>query len=476
MAKKLDLSGMKEFFFNHGEKVALGTCAFLALVLGLWGLWGAASAGRPDDSSKPFNVVFTEKTNLIRTQMTAAPIPKLEEGACLEKFKWDDRLKSDHKPTDYVTLGEADASKRRNPTVLPINSDKKMFQLDYVAGLTYGYKTGRNLQNHNVVTGLVPVNAGRRRNPCRREGKKRQEGLRLRPINIPPFMQVGKPRRMVVVHAVFPMKQQVEEFRKALKMNDQGDMFKKDRDDLHPGPSALMSSALKFVNGEPAKEPVVLLFFDSTKNQLQVNPKLEEALRESMYDERSAEVLENWIWFGLQIPMPKLANKRYPRFEFPGIEVDWAGIDDVEKREGMIAMEGPKGPVGPRKEGGKQPGFQIKKKEQPPMGDPGQKKPEIDYKTKDILAKDLEIVMPELASRLFPAKDKQIDEYLNVYHVLGMQPDLAAQAEAPPPVGIPPRGQNQAKLGGRVFTAWEKDPPKEGEAVVPKVGPKGVKE
>ena len=27
MAKKLNLSGVKEFLFNHGEKVALGACA-----------------------------------------------------------------------------------------------------------------------------------------------------------------------------------------------------------------------------------------------------------------------------------------------------------------------------------------------------------------------------------------------------------------------------------------------------------------
>ena len=42
--KKIDLSGVKEFLFNHGEKVALGLCAFIAIVLGGLKLLDAAGA------------------------------------------------------------------------------------------------------------------------------------------------------------------------------------------------------------------------------------------------------------------------------------------------------------------------------------------------------------------------------------------------------------------------------------------------
>jgi hypothetical protein len=44
MAKKLNMSVVKEFLFNHGEKVALGTCAFLAIVFGGWGFLRSMNA------------------------------------------------------------------------------------------------------------------------------------------------------------------------------------------------------------------------------------------------------------------------------------------------------------------------------------------------------------------------------------------------------------------------------------------------
>ncbi len=45
--KKIDLSGVKEFLFNHGEKVALGVCAFLAIALGGWSLWAQPAPAMP---------------------------------------------------------------------------------------------------------------------------------------------------------------------------------------------------------------------------------------------------------------------------------------------------------------------------------------------------------------------------------------------------------------------------------------------
>src|SRR4051794_11664485 len=45
MAKKLDMSRAKEFLFKHGERVALFTCAGIALLLVVYSTWGAVGAG-----------------------------------------------------------------------------------------------------------------------------------------------------------------------------------------------------------------------------------------------------------------------------------------------------------------------------------------------------------------------------------------------------------------------------------------------
>ena len=56
MAKKLDLSGVKVFLFQYGERVALFTCAGIAILLLVWGVMGASGPGT--DNGEPWAAVI----------------------------------------------------------------------------------------------------------------------------------------------------------------------------------------------------------------------------------------------------------------------------------------------------------------------------------------------------------------------------------------------------------------------------------
>ncbi len=448
MAKKIDLSGMKEFFFNHGEKVALGTCAFLALVLGLWGLIEALGAGKPTGIDKNFADAFKDRTKQIRVQIDTAPIPQLQkiDG---NNSAWHE-IFSKHVPTPYAALNEQDGDKRRNPQVLPIKNEKGTIQIDYIAGMIFAHETG-TVRNERVVFGWE--DAGAAPMPVNPMPKKGPKGVAANVAVPKDFVQVGQARRMVVVQAIFPMKQQVEEFRRALKMNDQGDMFKKDRADL-PWPMGIDVFRHEVTpKGQPVKEPEPVLFFDKEKNKLEVMPALETLLREAIYDDRSAEALEDYIFFGLATPMPKLANRSYPRFTFPGFDPNWAIVDEGEKSQ-MLAGGGPGGPAQPPPAGGiALPKGKVKMPAPPP---PMPKKEIADKRKMSLTEKELQSVLPSLAGRLWPGKEKDIEKDFNIYHVLG---NLPVEEDAAKVVVAPKRGGKAPPSADRYFTAWEKDPP-----------------
>src|SRR6478736_5113567 len=106
MAKKINLSGIKEFLFNHGEKVALGACAFLGVILGLWGVWAASGAGRYPGSSKSYAEVFKERTSQVQAglnQQVAADENSSKAPPKIPGVDWPP-LKSNHQGTQYVAI------------------------------------------------------------------------------------------------------------------------------------------------------------------------------------------------------------------------------------------------------------------------------------------------------------------------------------------------------------------------------------
>src|SRR6516165_146649 len=116
MAKKINMTSVKEFLFNHGEKVALGTCALLAVVFGALGLARAFSAGKAD-SGLPWAKAFDKKGNEIATAMAAVREESTEDMANQLKpsdYVWDEK-KSNFEQTQYIYFAGAEGNKRINP-------------------------------------------------------------------------------------------------------------------------------------------------------------------------------------------------------------------------------------------------------------------------------------------------------------------------------------------------------------------------
>ena len=75
MPKKINAAVAKEFLFLHGEKIALGVCAFLALSFGLVSMIGAMSAGT-DKSGTPYPVAIKKRARRRSAVASAPPSPR----------------------------------------------------------------------------------------------------------------------------------------------------------------------------------------------------------------------------------------------------------------------------------------------------------------------------------------------------------------------------------------------------------------
>jgi len=158
MAKKPDLSAAKEFLFNHGEKVALGVCAFIAIVLGGLKLWGSASAGYAPDSGEPWKIAFDKAQSNLSSQIASVQKPKFDaKGLDPDSLKWKE-IETKFEQARYLEIPESADDKRRNPMPLKILADPSKMQIDYVRALTlvhdYSTETG-NLSCVVPVAGAV---------------------------------------------------------------------------------------------------------------------------------------------------------------------------------------------------------------------------------------------------------------------------------------------------------------------------------
>jgi hypothetical protein len=267
------------------------------------------------------------------------------------------------------------------------------------------------------------------------------------------YLRAGDPRRMIVGHMVFPMKDQVLEFQRALKLASQKEMFDAPRDDLPTIAGFDLYKIEILPNGQPAKkDPEVLLFWDSSAKKLIVAEKLKKFLSVAVFDERGAAALEPYIYSGLTMPLPQLAFGAYPPVSLDG------GIQSSFEEEGKEpGMPNPKGP-GMRPKGPGLPGFGPGKKEggakQPAMDKDGQKA-EASYIIAGKSRKDLQAGGPDeqaLDSRLF-------ENDFNIYHALGLKPAAPGEAAAPNPnrgFGPPrgPAGGGGAQGMDRFVDAW----------------------
>lgn len=492
MAKKPDLSAVKDFLFNHGEKVALGVCAFIAIVLGGLKLWDAAGAGYASNG-KPWKLAFDEAKNGVQTKLAGnLPVPVIKEDDMdPEKYKWRFRP-TDYQQAKYMEVPEVKDTLRRNPAAMTIVNDPAKIRLDYVRGLIFTHEIdelNHTVQGMESPTGAVGPMGQPMPVPMPMPGGPRgKKGLAGKdPVILPERLKKGQPSKFIVVHAVFPMKKQVEEFAAAFKLLSQKELFD-NREDL---PRIVGINVVRFEldrpGGQAVGKPEVII--NQGPNGLQVQKALEKMLRESMYDESCAEAFASYIFAGLTMPLPKLAYGEYPRFKFDGWDVTWP--DDAAPKDGPDIMKKQpmqKQPMGnfPMLPGDKKRPPMIPVNPMNPMGNqPGMANDgQENVKKIPITEKELKAGDLALYNRLF---GKNLAKDFNPFHVLGqfVPPEEAKNAVPganpmmvrpnPMPVGMDGMGKNGSTY--QYFNAWDIDPPmaempEQPEGPAPK-GPRG---
>ncbi len=446
MAKKLDLSGAKDFLFRYGERIGLFTCIGLALLLVVWGLAGAAGPGTA--SGKPWaEEIKREATNLEQRIRPAGEVKPEDVKVDAPNIDWV-QLRSAMSAGPYIALSENTDLKRRNPEIVPVLVGDENFQIDYLYRGFVGYDVQQN--NITALAGGADV-----KGPM-------APGVPVGPMAVPPgapgaagvagtgpaLAHLLHPRQMLVVTGIFPMKKQVDEFVKALRVAGVSELVA--TKDL---PQVI---GINVIRDEKAPDGTVkrtdLIKYDVAQKKLNVEPALDKELREAIYDEANPQALEPVIHEGLVTPLPLLPEGlSYPKLRIKG---------DFWPKDMEVAAANPAAPGAPGAPGATPmapgilppaarpapgilpPGVAPKGM---PMGVPGvvTGAEAAEVPTQPMPIKKLKDANPELYQRL-------IGNY-NIFHPFGSNVDEQADAnEGAAPPGAPPMAGGQA-TGPRRF-------------------------
>jgi hypothetical protein len=308
MAKfKLDTERIKQYLIDKGEMVGLiaaGAVMGLFVVLGVFMFIFSrsrdkeiAEAAKSLDT-KVRNDRSTEKPDA--SKITSPVWDPLDYFFFEPKFAWD-------------PLFEGADTRRRNPPILPVGKLEgdqiKELQADAVLAPVRQYRLefADSLEKSKVeiFTKGGPAAAGATAQPT----------VGTAPAATTPAngaVQVIKGRRMVAVTTVFPYRQQLELFRRALRKDTVQELFKeKDTTPVIVG----LYVKRRVYPGDMAKwEPVYAVDDEGRPVALGETGKL---LREAVYDDSDFARLKDKMVTGLATPLPLLAAGKYPKLNFP---------------------------------------------------------------------------------------------------------------------------------------------------------------
>lgn len=314
MAKKIDMSRVKNFLFLYGERVALGLCLGTAVLLIVLGLWSASGAGNASNG-KPWADALKDASNGLQSKI-AQGLSDTEIGVKPIILKDWEAIPSNHQPSPYVNLGEDADTKRRNPKVLSVLFDpqdpeknKELFQLDYLDRGSVGYEVDLRKQQ---VTGVgAGTGAGGAPGfPGAVQAPPMGSGMAGAPGAGTPLAQLLKPKREVVVSGVFPMKQQLEEFRVAGRFGSLQEVLA-----LGYLPRVNGINVIRLEKLPDGKVKTTnLIMHDPKKDRLEIAQSLNDVMREAIYDVQNPTALATVIHPGLVTPLPILPEgKTYPK-------------------------------------------------------------------------------------------------------------------------------------------------------------------
>ncbi len=299
--KKIDLSGVKDYLFDKGERVGLIVFGAIAVLLVGLGIIKAVSAGTT------YADQFKKKHAEISQQLRpAAPLPPIE--FTKPAYPWPDRGVTLKDPAQLMPLGDA-PDKPQNPEILAVMSDPDHMFIDVLKG---GYLCLEHDKNGNPLT---------------------QNGDQNK------LAKIMKPARMVVVTAVFPMKDQFEQHRRALAVYypTLPDLIKVKDDQPKPlglevfrreiKPEAKTDKNDKKDQDKDEKtdkeiewEP--LYVYNEKTDTVDVAERLQKMYREALIDPDNQKMLGNYLQRGLVAPLPWMANVQYAKPMLKGVKLE----------------------------------------------------------------------------------------------------------------------------------------------------------
>lgn len=360
MKMKFDFSRVKAFLLAKGERIALGVCGGIALLLLAVTFMGAMGAGKPTKSSQPtWDKAFATQTAALNSKIKSAfeavePEPGTGTGTgTTDGPPPNEGVWGEVRPIDqqnpFFQLPDPVDTNRRRPLILSPR-DERVFEQVFQGG-SFAYDFDLKSKKVDVFkTGGVggPAGVGGPMPPMGGVGG--VAGTEPLPVKL------FRPIRLVVVSAVFPLKAQMEMYRTALRHPTMEDLLAKG--DIPKAVGLIVYRSEKNSDGSWTKAQAL---YDAnpktgeTKIDYKNFTQTYELFWRGMFDTLEPNIFGPQAIGGLMTPLPLMANAEIPAPKLMGITVDETlrlkvGVGGVGPMGGVPMMPAPMG-------GGGLPGF-----------------------------------------------------------------------------------------------------------------------
>jgi hypothetical protein len=317
---KFDTQRLKAFLLEKVELVAIGAAGFIALLLLLVGLIAAFGAGSPDQK------IRADAKNL-KNKIATAQAEEEKLGDEKTSVDWP-VIRADAFPSGawYDAANSGDPKKRnpriRTPEFVGRENEKPGQVTAYVGGV---FEYDVNQRKEGIWA--LKKDAGDKQ---------------------PPPVEKVRKERLVVGEVVFPYREEVRDYLKALRVDTEEALLSKglaptfaglnvERLELLPDGKGGWKAAALREDGQPDWQVV----YSAHDGKVTMSDAVKQLLQNSVYNKSRLEQTQHaFPPFGFATtPFPKIVRGLYPKLELDGIKVR-----DVE--ETAVAETGPPVPMG----------------------------------------------------------------------------------------------------------------------------------
>ena len=317
MAKKfkLDKDKLKQFLLQKVEVVAVGAAGLLALLLLVVGLTAAFGTGSPAAGIRASNQALG--SSLKSTAGPAEADPKDKPN--VQVIEWTPTPLNAFRTAPWYDASAAGDPKKRNPTVRGL----EVVTPDGKGNLTQVTAYGGGV----FVYRVMPLQA-------KIEAVVREEDKAAKTAGQP--AQHVRTEHLAVVEGIFPYKEQVKDYLKALRIDRVEDLVSRGLVPTFVGLNVFRTEIRP--DGKPDWQPVYQYEKDG---KFKLSPANARLLKDGVYYQTRVEQYQQYLppSGGADTPFPKLVVGEYPPLKLEGI-----ALNEVEPAPDTVGAEREKGP------------------------------------------------------------------------------------------------------------------------------------